>query len=293
MRPYTYHQDELNEALVEGLRYVSDLQRFERWGGLDADGWARLRQLIEAARTRPAPENPLISGRDEYDEPVLAFDTEDEARAQDAYAGFEDVFRGSEDLVRERQRGYLTLFEADRVLDLGCGRGEFLDLLREAGIRGVGVDADEGMAARSLEKGHEVEHADALEHLRGLGDKSVPGPVRGPVRRAPARGPAVRVPAARRGQAGARRDSGLRDREPHVPSAMKAFWVDPTHHHPLFPEVLLALCRFAGFAAGRVVFPDADGTFESDLFSSPDYAVVLRVLTRTRSAPRVAEATEL
>jgi len=61
---------------------------------------------------------------------------------------------------------------------------------------------------------------------------------------------------------------------PHSPAAMKAFWVDPTHHHPLFPEVLLAHCRFAGFDSGRVVFPNASGDFEADVYDSPDYAVV-------------------
>jgi len=278
MRPYTYHQDELNEALVEGLRYVSErLQRFESEGGLDADGWARLRQLIEAARTRPAPEHPLISDRDQYDEPVLAFDAEEAAAPEQAYAGFEDVFRGTEELVRERQRGYLELFEGcDQVLDLGCGRGEFLDLLRDAGIRGVGVDSDEGMVRRSRDKGHEVEHADALSYLRGRDDRSVPGLFAAQfVEHLPpdALFELLHVAAAKLAPGG---PAAFETVNPHLPSAMKAFWVDPTHHHPLFPEVLLALCRFAGFGAGRVVFPDAAGTFVSDLFSSPDYAVVLR-----------------
>ena len=49
---------------------------------------------------------------------------------------------------------------------------------------------------------------------------------------------------------------------PHLPSALKAFWVDPTHHHPLFPEVTLALGRFAGFREGRVMFPGGSGDFE-------------------------------
>jgi glycosyltransferase involved in cell wall biosynthesis/SAM-dependent methyltransferase len=279
MRPYTYHQDELNQALVDGLKYISDrLQRFEREGGLDADGWARLRQLIEAARTRPAPEHPLISGRDEYDEPVLAFDAESaEAAPADAYAGFEDVFRGSEELVRGRQRGYVESFEGTGwVLDLGCGRGEFLDLLKEAGIRGAGVDSDEGMVARSRAKGHEVEQADALEHLRGLDDRSVPGMFAAQFVEHLPPDPLfefLRVAAVKLAPGGT---AVFETVNPHVPSAMKAFWVDPTHHHPLFPEVLLALCRFAGFGAGRVVFPDAGGSFTSDLFSSPDYAVVLR-----------------
>jgi len=278
MRPYTYHQDELNEALVEGLRYVSErLQRFEREGGLDADGWARLRQLIEAARTRPAPEHPLISRRDQYDEPVLAFDAEAEARPGEGYAGFEDVFRGTEELVRERQRGYVELFEgADWVLDLGCGRGEFLDLLREAGIRGVGVDSDEGMVRRSREKGHEVVHGEALDYLHRQDDGSVPGLFAAQL--VEHLSPEALFELLRLGVSKLRPGAPavLETVNPHLPSALKAFWVDPTHHHPLFPEVLLALSRFAGFGAGRVVFPDAGGTFVTDLFSSPDYAVVLR-----------------
>ena len=274
MRPYTYHQDELNEALVEGLRELSDrLDRVE--GGLDAEGWARLRQLIEAAQTRPAPDHPLISRRDELDEPVLAFDTEGESG--DVYAGLEDVFRGTEELVRERQRGYVELFEgAERVVDLGCGRGEFLDLLREAGIPATGVDSDEAMVRRSRDKGHEVERADALDYLRAQADGSVPGLFSAQlVEHLPAEALFELLELA----AGKLRPGGtavLETVNPHVPSALKAFWVDPTHHHPLFPEVLLALCRFSGFGSGRVVFPDAVGTFTSDLFSSPDYAVVLR-----------------
>jgi len=280
MRPYTYHQDELNQAVVEALRDVADrLQRFERMGGLDAAGWARLGQLIEAARSRPAPEHPLISRRDELDEPVLAFEAESEeaARPGQAYAGFEDVFRGSEELVRGRQRGYLELFEgADWVLDLGCGRGEFLDLLRGAGIRGVGVDSDEGMVRRSRDKGHEVEQGDALEHLRGLEDGGVPGLFAAQFVEHLPPDPLfelLRLAAAKLAPGGT---AVFETVNPHVPSAMKAFWVDPTHHHPLFPEVLLALCRFAGFGAGRVVFPNAGGSFTSDLFASPDYAVVLQ-----------------
>ena len=62
---------------------------------------------------------------------------------------------------------------------------------------------------------------------------------------------------------------------PHSPTALKAFWTDPTHHHPLFPEVTLALSRFAGFRSGRVSFPGGSGDFEQDIYTSPDYAVVL------------------
>ena len=60
---------------------------------------------------------------------------------------------------------------------------------------------------------------------------------------------------------------------------MKAFWTDTTHHHPLFPEVLLALCRLAGFEAGEVRFPQESGDFDADVYSNRDYAVVVRNAT--------------
>jgi hypothetical protein len=63
---------------------------------------------------------------------------------------------------------------------------------------------------------------------------------------------------------------------PHNPAALKAFWTDATHHHPLFPEVLLALCRLAGFESGEVRFPSRSGSFDADVYANRDYAVVVR-----------------
>ena len=83
------------------------------------------------------------------------------------HRGFEDLFRGSEQMIRDRQRVYLDLVAGrEPVLDAGCGRGEFLDLLAERGIEARGVDLDAGMVERCREKGHEnVEQADLLDVL--------------------------------------------------------------------------------------------------------------------------------
>jgi SAM-dependent methyltransferase len=92
------------------------------------------------------------------------------------YVGFEDRFRGSQPEVRLRQAAYVDEFRAaSDVLDVGCGRGEFLDLLQEAGIRARGVDANPAMVEVCRERGLAVESGDALGHLESLPDGSLGG----------------------------------------------------------------------------------------------------------------------
>jgi O-antigen chain-terminating methyltransferase len=92
------------------------------------------------------------------------------------YVGFEDQFRGSRQEIRERAATYLPLFDgAGDVLDIGCGRGEFLDLLREQGISGRGVDINDEMAALCRERGLNVTAGDALGYLLAQPDGSLGG----------------------------------------------------------------------------------------------------------------------
>ena len=84
--------------------------------------------------------------------------------------------RGSTELIRERQSVYLDDFrDAAPVLDIGCGRGEFLTLLREAGVEARGIDVDPEMVTHCREEGLEVEQADALSYLASLEDDSLGG----------------------------------------------------------------------------------------------------------------------
>lgn len=272
IRPYTHHQEELNAALYDGLRDLAE--RLDQLG-LDADGAVHLRRLADAARSRPALDHPLIARR-EGGKTVLAFEGAGQATAEETYRGFEDVFRGDEALVRRRQELYLgPLGDPDWVLDLGCGRGEFLDLLRDNGLRAKGVDLDDAMVARCREKGHEVELSDVREHLRSLDDAGLPAAFAAQlIEHLGAEGlnDFLSLLAHKLQPGGV---AILETVNGHMPAALKSFWVDPTHHHPLFPEVTLALCRFAGFSAGRVVFPGGTGDFATDVYESPDYAVVL------------------
>ncbi|MGD0782622.1 MAG: methyltransferase domain-containing protein [Candidatus Aminicenantales bacterium] len=92
------------------------------------------------------------------------------------YERFENRHRGPQEDIRRKQEGYLGFFRpGGAVLDLGCGRGEFLELLRERGFRGRGVDLNAQMIGLCRDKGLEVRQADILEALAAAPDGSLDG----------------------------------------------------------------------------------------------------------------------
>jgi SAM-dependent methyltransferase len=92
------------------------------------------------------------------------------------YVGFEDQFRGSREVIRARFESYLPLFDGkDDVLDVGCGRGEFLDLLTARDIKARGIDLNHEMAEVCRARGLDVTEADAVAYLSGLEDGSLGG----------------------------------------------------------------------------------------------------------------------
>jgi SAM-dependent methyltransferase len=79
------------------------------------------------------------------------------------------------DHARDALSHYVQFFPAGPVLELACGRGEFLDLLRDAGVAARGVDLDEGMVDRAVASGHEVVLGDAVGHLEQVEPGSLGG----------------------------------------------------------------------------------------------------------------------
>jgi len=192
------------------------------------------------------------------------------------YRSFEDTFRGSEEFIRERQRPYLGILDGrEPVLEFGCGRGEFLDVLRDAGVHYLGVDLDQGMVDRCHEKGHtQVVHADGLEYLESLENESLGAIFSAQVIEHLPYEQLLRLLALSHTKL---RDDGVLIMEtvnPHSMPALKTFWVDPTHQHPLFPEVMLALCRSSGFPSAFMFHPNGTGDVEQDRFSQGEYAIV-------------------
>lgn len=92
------------------------------------------------------------------------------------YFLFEEKFRGSRDDIKQRQSKFLEYFRGcSNVLDIGCGRGEFLELLNGEGIGVKGIDIDDDMVGYCISKGFDVQKIDAILYLEQLPDKSLDG----------------------------------------------------------------------------------------------------------------------
>jgi SAM-dependent methyltransferase len=209
------------------------------------------------------------------------------------YFAFESRMRGSTDAIRDRQRRYVEDFrEHGPVLDIGCGRGELLGLLRDAEIDARGIDADADMVAYARGEGLDVEQADLLAYLAGVDAGSLGGIFMGQVVE---HLPVQTLVESLRLAVAALRPGGVLIAEtinPLSPIALRNYFADLTHAQPLVPETLELLARQAGFAETEIRFLNepAERLTEPDdpviaanvrrlnelLFAPLDYALVAR-----------------
>ncbi len=219
------------------------------------------------------------------------------AAAVPDYFAFESRMRGSVEAIRERQRRYVEDFrEAAPVLDAGCGRGELVQLLSEAGIPARGIDADADMVAYARGEGLDVEQADLVQYLEGLEDGSLGGIFMGQVVEHLPVGVLVRALSL---TAVKLRPAGLLVAEtinPLSPIALRNYFADLTHAQPLVPQTLELLARQSGFDETEIRFLNepAERLTEPDdpviaanvrrlnelLFAPLDYALVARTAAR-------------
>jgi SAM-dependent methyltransferase len=289
LRPYTAHQQMVDNRLLDALH---DLERQMRtYEGLNLELLTEdLVEALNSLRARVAEGEEAIAGAraipyaapgalGQFRDPdlgvVLGY-RQDGHRSEDTYREFEEVFRGPEERVRQRQRRFLELLDGhEPVLDVGCGRGEFLDLLREHGLRYMGVDLDDGMVDRCRAKGHtSVEQGTGNDYLARIPDESLGAVFSAQVIEHIPYPELLRFLELSHARL---REGGLFVAEtvnPHAPHALKTFWVDPTHQHPLFPETVLVLCRIAGFGSAHVFHPLGTGHVEDDRYHESEYAVV-------------------
>ncbi len=110
-------------------------------------------------------------------------ETQDKSEAIDFdYLEFENKFRGSEELIKNRMKKYFNYFrEKSNVLDIGCGRGEFLELLQKGNVNSKGIDINKQMVEHCQNKGLDVVRSDAIEYLEQVEDGSLDGVFMGQV----------------------------------------------------------------------------------------------------------------
>lgn len=92
------------------------------------------------------------------------------------YTGFENRYRGSEQEIKKQQASYVSYFKkGGKVLDLGCGRGEFIEILEENGIEAEGIDINGQMIEICRDKGLNCQKADILKKLAEYEDGTLGG----------------------------------------------------------------------------------------------------------------------
>ena len=134
-----------------------------------------------------------------------------------AYVGFEDQFRGSTDDIRQRVSEYLPFFQgAHDVLDIGCGRGEFLALLREQGIQARGIDINASMVDVCRQQSLDAIETDALSYSSGATGPFTGWTVRGPGGRTPRTALSHGTPQRCLRQAASRGTDDSRNHQPGV-----------------------------------------------------------------------------
>jgi SAM-dependent methyltransferase len=204
------------------------------------------------------------------------------APALDAYKylSFEDQFRGSREAIRERFESYVSLFDnRSLVLDVGCGRGEFLDLLKARGIDARGIDLNHEMAEACRSRGLDVTEADAVAYLATLEDGSLGGIFSAQVVEHLQPAYLLRFLELAFHKL---RPGGRMVLETLNPACWVAFFDsyirDITHVWPLHPETLKYLVVASGFSGARVEFrspvreEDKLQTFAAPLSSMPALA---------------------
>lgn len=209
---------------------------------------ASLQKLIDAIDKQSMDKESTLKELEEIKDQLSVYQ----------YSDFEQRFRGDEEKVKEKLKRYLHLFSSvDNILDIGCGRGEFIELLQQEGKKAVGIDVSGSMLKRAEEKGIKAKKIAALDYLQQETDNSTGGifsaqviehlphdylrdVVRESFRVLKPGGPIV-----------------LETINPlSIFALSNIYFLDVTHQKPLHPEYMRYLLESSGFSDVKIIYAD-------------------------------------
>ena len=262
--------------------------RMELLRGAVSSSRAKLSSLEQASRVHQR-------ALDEAQKATAAAAKEEHA-LDDFYADFEARFRGTREEIKKRQSVYLSLIAQAQagtreapVLDLGTGRGEWLELLKDSGLVGRGIDLNRTFIEENRAQGRDVLERDALVYLKSL-DAGSMGAITAfhLIEHLPFKALMAVIDEALR----VLRPGGVLIFETPNPSNLQVgacnFYLDPTHRNPIPPGLAVALLELRGLTQVSVKelhpFPEAqnvtagsplaDTTLNRILFGPQDYGVI-------------------
>ncbi|KIX13637.1 class I SAM-dependent methyltransferase [Dethiosulfatarculus sandiegensis] len=250
-RALTEQNRRLEGELAKMQAAIDDLTRRASQGGN--------RQELLLARLQEIVEKQAEAGTVSQETVEAVATQRSKSRGQD-YLAFEDLHRGTREEIKKRQEIYLPVFRENvtdehPLLDIGCGRGEFLELAKEAGLKAAGVDMNPEMAAFCQEMGLEVKEADALEYLRQVPDASLGGIIASQVIEHLTLNQLMELVSlcvAKLAKGGALVAETI---NPQCLSTFSgAFYLDMTHQKPIHPEAARFLWSKAGLGQVDLLF---------------------------------------
>lgn len=175
------------------------------------------------------------------------------------YFLFENRFRGSQEDVKATLEKYVKYFEGkENVLDIGCGRGEFLELLAQNDIDAHGVDISKEFVEYCRDRGFKVEWEDAIEYLERVDDNSLGGIFLGQVIEHLDQDSLIRLVelSFKKLQPGAYFIAETPN-PTMLTTFSNSFYVDLSHNKPIHPSTMEFLLEYFGFKDISVLYNEA------------------------------------